>query len=81
MYHFGKNNESNKRHHYACREQGIKTSHRCVGLHIMTWSIWLTLTHLYSGADLLGDLLTPDTRKNLPIVADTLFHIMVRPNF
>ncbi|XP_005088941.2 uncharacterized protein KIAA0825 [Aplysia californica] len=60
-----------------CRDLGIKTSHRCVALQVITWSIWTSLQQFSANVDGLGDLMSSDTRKQIMTVADSLFHVLV----
>ncbi|GFO36917.1 hypothetical protein PoB_006342200 [Plakobranchus ocellatus] len=61
----------------SCKQQGIKTSHKCVALQIFAWATWLRLSEFSNHLDKLGPIIKADNRANMMTLADNLFHILV----
>ncbi|GFR96707.1 hypothetical protein ElyMa_006305300 [Elysia marginata] len=61
----------------SCKQQGIKTSHKCVALQIFAWAMWLRLSGFSGHLDKLGPIIKAESRANMMTLADSLFHILV----
>ncbi|XP_076443333.1 uncharacterized protein KIAA0825-like isoform X2 [Babylonia areolata] len=61
----------------ACTQRNIKTTHSCVGIQMLAWSMWKKMKNLEGMQAFVGLPLLPHHQHHLSLLADFYYQIMV----